>query len=84
MPAEEVCEFVRGHFALGTTILSICTGSFVVGYAGICKGKHVTGPRGLIPVLKQKFPDVGKWDDGVRFVRDGNLWTNGMSSSRLC
>lgn len=31
----------------GTDILSVCTGIFVCGHAGLLKGKTVCGPRGL-------------------------------------
>ncbi|KXG46090.1 DJ-1 domain, InhA-type [Penicillium griseofulvum] len=76
-PAEEYLNFVRGHFAAGTPILSICTGAFVIGYAGITRGREVTAPRLLIPEMKRKFPEAKVWDDSVRVARDGNLWTSG-------
>ena len=76
-PEDEYLDFVRKHDAAGTSILSICTGAFVIGYAGIVKGRSVTAPRLLIPEMKGKFPD-GHWDDSVRVARDGNLWTSGM------
>lgn len=74
---EDVREFVRAHHAAGTTILVICTGAFIAGYSGIVKGRTVTGPRALIPELKRKFPEAKKWDDSLRVVRDGNLWSCG-------
>jgi putative intracellular protease/amidase len=77
-PAEEYLDFVRGHFAAGTPILSICTGAFVIGYAGITRGREVTAPRLLIPEMKRRFPEAKVWDDSVRVARDGNLWTSGM------
>lgn len=75
-PAEEYLDFVRNHYAAGTSILSICTGAYVVGYSGIAKGREVTAPRLLIAEMKRKFPEA-KWDDSVRVARDGNLWTSG-------
>ncbi|KAJ5154568.1 ThiJ/PfpI family protein [Penicillium coprophilum] len=76
-PAEEYLDFVRAHFAVGTPTLSICTGAFIVGYSGIAKGRSVTAPRLLIPEMKKRFPEAKLWDDSVRVVRDGNLWTSG-------
>ncbi|CAI7625429.1 unnamed protein product [Penicillium discolor] len=75
-PAEEYLDFVRAHFAADTPILSICTGAFIIGYAGIAKGREVTAPRLLVPEMRRRFPEA-KWDDSVRVARDGNLWTSG-------
>jgi putative intracellular protease/amidase len=76
-PEDAYLDFVRSHNAAGTTILSICTGAFVIGYAGIGKGRRVTAPRLLVPEMKRLFPEA-EWDDSVRVARDGNLWTSGM------
>ncbi|KAJ5592461.1 hypothetical protein N7537_009365 [Penicillium hordei] len=76
-PAEEYLDFVRAHFAADTPILSICTGAFIIGYAGIVKGREVTAPRLLIPEMRRRFPEAKIWDDSVRVARDGNLWTSG-------
>lgn len=78
VPEPEYLEYVQRHHEAGTTILSICTGTFVCGHSGIVKKKRVTGPRGLIPTLKARFPEAGLWDSEMRVVRDGNLWTSGM------
>jgi transcriptional regulator GlxA family with amidase domain len=77
-PAEEYLDFVRGHYATGTSILGICTGTFIIGYSGIAKGRYVTAPRLLVPEMRKLFPEASLWDDGVRLARDGNLWTSGM------
>jgi transcriptional regulator GlxA family with amidase domain len=82
---EEVLQFVRAHATWrggdgrSTDILSVCTGCFILGQSGILKGKSSSGPRGVIPVLRKKFPDT-KWVDDKRWVRDGNIWTSG----KLC
>ncbi|KAJ5472980.1 hypothetical protein N7530_006981 [Penicillium desertorum] len=76
-PPEEYLDFVRAHFAAGAPILSICTGAYVIGHAGITKGREVTAPRLLIPEMRRKFPEAKLWDDSVRVARDGNLWTSG-------
>lgn len=81
VPPKEVSEFIQTHNSHGTTIISICTGIYVCGYSGVLKGKNVTGPRALVPALKKKFPDAARWDDSIRFVHDGNLWTSGQFGS---
>jgi putative intracellular protease/amidase len=81
VPGEEVLAFLRAHFEAGAHVLGICTGVFVCGYAGILEGKWVTGPRALIPMLREKFPGAEKWDESRRVVKDGRVWTCGMLPS---
>ncbi|KAH1485174.1 hypothetical protein KXV81_004393 [Aspergillus fumigatus] len=76
VPDAEYLDLVRAHNAAGTHILSICTGILVVAHAGIAKGKHATGPRMMIPMLRETFPEA-QWDDSLRAVHDGNLWCSG-------
>ena len=75
-PTDAINSFIRGHFESGTDVLTVCTGVYAAGPAGILKGKRATGPRALLPELKQKFPEA-VWED-KRWVRDGNLWNSGM------
>jgi transcriptional regulator GlxA family with amidase domain len=77
-PPEVYLDFLRVHDAAGTSILGICTGTFIIGYSGIAKGKYVTAPRLLVPEMRKLFPEARLWDDVVRIARDGNLWTSGM------
>lgn len=62
-----------------TDILSVCSGIYLCGLAGILKGKKAVGPRGLQGDLRTKFLDQGvKWvGDELRWVQDGNLWSSG-------
>lgn len=78
-PAQEYLDFVRRHDEAGTTIMTICTGILIAAYAGITKGKRATAPRFLIPLLRKQFPETVLWDDSLRVVHDGNLWTSGMA-----
>ncbi|KAJ5334864.1 hypothetical protein N7452_007267 [Penicillium brevicompactum] len=75
-PDDEYLDFVRAHNAAGTSILSICTGAYAIGYSGIADGRTVTGPRLLVPELKDKFPDAN-WLGELRVIRDENLWSCG-------
>ncbi|KAM7223214.1 hypothetical protein V8F06_001427 [Rhypophila decipiens] len=69
---DEVKKWVAGHFAVPTTdILSICTGAFICGEAGILKGKKFCGPRGGQDVLQAKFSDQDvDWQGGG--ITNGN------------
>ena len=75
VPSGAVKEFVKKHAEGGTQILTVCTGIFVAGHAGILGGKKATGPRPLLGELKKKFPEA-TWEDH-RWTRDGKLWTSG-------
>ncbi|KAI2758780.1 hypothetical protein DTO006G1_6177 [Penicillium roqueforti] len=75
-PANEYLDFVRAHFEAGVLVLAVCTAAFVVGYAGVVDGRRVTAPRLLVPEMRRMFPGA-EWDERVRVVRDGNLWTCG-------
>ncbi|KAG9790336.1 hypothetical protein KCU88_g1350, partial [Aureobasidium melanogenum] len=82
VPDQSVLDFIRAHQnAAATDFLVICTGSFPAGYAGLLDGKRVTGPRGLLPKLKEKFP-CAKFVDR-RWERDGRLWTCGGITNGL-
>lgn len=76
-PSEEVTNFIRGHCAShGTTILAICTGTFLVATAGVFDGKKATGPRVFSNELRQRFPQIN-WVDR-RWTQDGNTWSSGQ------
>ncbi|PLN82128.1 ThiJ/PfpI family protein [Aspergillus taichungensis] len=77
VPETPYLDFIRRHHAQGTQILAVCTGSFVLGHAGILSGRVCTGPRLLVPVLRERFPEAKEWVQSVRVVRDGNVWTSG-------
>ncbi|KAM0795133.1 ThiJ/PfpI family protein [Usnea florida] len=74
-PTDAMNGFIKGHYDNGTDVLSVCTGIYPTGYAGFFHGKSTTGPRELLPDLRQKFPEAN-WEE-KRWVSDGNLWSSG-------
>jgi len=65
----------------GVDILSICTGIFVCGQAGLLtKGRRVCGPKSLQPVLAQSFEGLQLVGHEYRWAVDGNLWSSGALS----
>jgi putative intracellular protease/amidase len=77
---KPITDFLHGHFTCRTTdVLSVCTGIFLCGAAGILDGKTVCGPRGLQDVLRKQYPTAKFVGEKFRWVQDGNLWTSGMS-----
>jgi transcriptional regulator GlxA family with amidase domain len=55
--------------------ISICTGAFVLGEAGLLQGRRVTTHWRFLDDLRARFPGAHVVDEGI-FVRDGRLWTS--------
>ena len=77
-PNDALNSFLKGHFDSGTDVLSVCTGVFPAGHAGLLKGRKATGPRMLLTDLNKRFPEA-IWED-KRWVSDGNFWASGKST----
>ena len=83
-PAEEFAEeekaWLEQHMATEETdVLSVCTGIYLCGQAGILRGRSACGPRGLQGDLKTKFPDTKFVGEKYRWWQDGNFWSCGES-----
>ena len=77
LPDGEAClvAWLRRHHRRIDTLVSICTGAFVLGEAGILDGRRATTHWQHLADLKARFPAVHAVDEGI-FVRDGNVWTS--------
>ena len=75
---REATDWLAAHAARPETdILSVCTGIFLCGAAGLLKGKKACGPRGLQGQLAKKFEGVEWLGEKLRWVQDGNFWSSG-------
>lgn len=75
-PAEARCvRWLREHHQRIPTLISICTGAFVLGEAGLLDGRRVTTHWRLSAALRSRFPQAIVVDDGI-FERDGRIWTS--------
>jgi len=66
-------DFVRRQGARAKYVTSVCTGAFVLGVAGLLRGRRATthwAYTGLLPM-------VGATYEKARVVRDGNVFTGG-------
>jgi len=76
--AEQLDWLKKQSEAEGTDILSVCTGIFICGEAGLLKGRTVCGPRGLQDEIAKRYgKDVVQRGTELRWVQDGNFWSSG-------
>jgi cyclohexyl-isocyanide hydratase len=70
---RETIEFVRQQAGAAKYVTSVCTGAFVLGVAGLLKGRRATTHWAFADLL----PLVGATHEKARVVKDGNVITGG-------
>lgn len=73
MADAQTIAFVRKQAARARYVTSVCTGAFVLGTAGLLKGKKATTHWAYHPMLAT----VGAIPTQGRVVRDGHIFTGG-------
>jgi cyclohexyl-isocyanide hydratase len=76
---RETIEFVRRQARTAKYVTSVCTGAFVLGVAGLLKGRRATTHWAFADLL----PLVGATHQKARVVKDGNVITAGGVSSGI-
>ena len=76
---DETMAFVRAAAARARYVTSVCTGAFVLGAAGLLRGKRATTHWAYHDLL----PLVGAIPERARVVRDGNILTGGGVTAGL-
>jgi cyclohexyl-isocyanide hydratase len=76
---RETVDFVRNQAAGAQYITSVCTGAFVLGVAGLLKGRRATTHWAYTGLLTL----VGATFENARTVRDGNVITAGGVTSGI-
>jgi cyclohexyl-isocyanide hydratase len=79
MEDRETITFIRRQAAGATYVTSVCTGAFILGVAGLLKGKRATTHWAYTELL----PLVGATHEKARVVRDGNVITAGGVTSGI-
>ncbi|HVX96753.1 MAG TPA: GlxA family transcriptional regulator [Polyangia bacterium] len=68
-------DWLRRHKARIPTIVSICTGAFVLGAAGVLDGRRATTHWIRLRDLRERFPAARVVDEGI-YVKDRGVWTS--------
>ena len=75
----ETVDFIRRQGLRGRYVTSVCTGAFLLGAAGLLKGRRATAHWAHVDLL----PLVGASHERGRVVRDGNVFTAGGVTSGI-
>jgi transcriptional regulator GlxA family with amidase domain len=78
----EALDAVRKAAESGSTILTVCSGAFVAGAAGLLDGRPCTTHWMHADALAEMFP-TAKVDRNVLFVDDGNLITSAGTAAGI-
>lgn len=79
MGDRETIEFIREQSSTAKYVTSVCTGAFILGVAGILKGRRATTHWAFTELL----PLVGATHEKARVVKDGNVITAGGVTSGI-
>src|SRR5215469_3273469 len=76
---RDTIEFVRQQSSRAKYVTSVCTGAFILGVAGVLKGRRATTHWAFTELL----PLVGATHEKNRVVKDGNVITAGGVTSGI-
>ncbi len=74
--------YLRKVAASADLVMSVCTGAFQLGSAGLLTGKSATTHHDFFEQFAQQFPNV-KLKRGLRFVEEGKISTAGGLTSGI-
>ncbi|TDV41747.1 helix-turn-helix domain-containing protein [Actinophytocola oryzae] len=79
---EAVLEALRKAHDQGSTLLSVCSGAFILGAAGLLEGRHCTTHWRYSKEILERFPSV-LLDPDVLFVDDGDIITSAGTAAGI-
>ena len=82
VPSEAVLEVFRRAHARGAWVLSVCSGAFLLGEAGLLDGRSCTTHWRHTAELAARFPTASV-DPDVLFVEDGRVVTSAGTAAGI-
>ena len=79
---QEFLKWLQEQHENGAKICSICTGAYILAYAGLLDGKDCTTHWKYIEDLKSRFPKTKTLLDRL-IVKDGNIYSSAGVSSGI-
>lgn len=81
-PSQAVIDALCRAHRRGARLLSYCTGTFVLAYAGLLNGRSATTHWRYMPMLEARFPEIEVVED-VLYVASPDIITSAGSSSAI-
>jgi transcriptional regulator GlxA family with amidase domain len=67
--------WLRRHRPRIPTVVSVCTGAFLLAAAGILDGRRATTHWAYLDALRTRYPGIRVVDEGI-YVKDRGVWTS--------
>lgn len=85
LESQDFYNWMRTQYANGVTMVSVCTGAFLLGESGLLKGKNATTHWKAFDIFEQKYPDT-KLLKNKLFVENERIYTSAgmLSGTDLC
>lgn len=77
-----VVAWLRKHHQRIPAIVSVCTGAFLLGCAGLLDGRRATTHWLYVHELQARFPEATVIDEGI-YVEDRGVWTSAGVTSGI-
>ena len=81
-PPEPLLRELRRAVARGARVLTICSGAFVLGHAGLLDGRRATTHWRYVAELRERSP-LARVEEDVLYVDDGELITSAGSAAGI-
>ena len=77
-----IIKWIQDMASRARRVVSICTGAFLLGEAGLLRGRRVTTHWRFVDELARRYPEVVVEPDSI-FTTDGNLFTSAGITSGM-